>query len=140
MDRTDMVDLLNQVPLFSSLGAKGVEVILKVATERSFAQGTKIVGEGDLGVGFYLIVAGSAEVVRNDKRITKLGVGAFFGEMSLLDGAPRSADVVALEDTTCLVLTSWVIRGMIASNPDVAMGMLKELSRRLREADRSLSE
>ncbi|MCD5415858.1 cyclic nucleotide-binding domain-containing protein [Candidatus Bipolaricaulota bacterium] len=139
MDRAETINLLKQVPLFSSLSEKGLKAIIKVATEKSFAQGTKIVGEGDLGVGFYLIVTGSAEVVRNDKQLAKLGSGAFFGEMSLLDGAPRSADVIALEDTTCLILTTWVIKGLIAANPDVAMGMLKELSRRLREADRSLS-
>ena len=139
MDRAETINLLKQVPLFSSLSEKGLKAIIKVATEKSFAQGTKIVGEGDLGVGFYLIVTGSAEVVRNDKQLAKLGSGAFFGEMSLLDGAPRSANVIALEDTTCLILTTWVIKGLIAANPDVAMGMLKELSRRLREADRSLS-
>jgi len=139
MDRKDAVSLLKKAPLFSSLTLKGLEAIVEMATEKEFKAGTKIVSEGDTGTGFYLILSGSAEVARNDGRIAELGAGAFFGEMALLDGAPRSADVIALEDTMCLALTPWVMKAIIAGNPDAALGMLKELARRLRETDRSLS-
>ncbi len=139
MDRKDAISLLKKAPLFSSLTLKGLGAIVEMATEKEFKAGTKIVSEGATGTGFYLILSGSAEVARNDGRIAKLGAGAFFGEMALLDGAPRSADVIALEDTMCLALTPWVMKAIIAGNPDAALGMLKELARRLRETDRSLS-
>jgi|LZCG01.1.fsa_nt_gb CRP-like cAMP-binding protein len=139
MDRKDAVVLLKKVPLFSGLSEKALASIAKVAVEKDFKAGTRIVSEGDTGTGFYLILSGSAEVSRNNERIAKLGEGEFFGEMALLDGAPRSADVTALEDTTCLALTLWVMKGIIAANPDVALGMLKELARRLRETDLALS-
>jgi CRP-like cAMP-binding protein len=59
--------------------------------------------------------------------------------MALLDGAPRSADVTALEDSECLVLTPWTMRSVVSANPDVSLAMLEELARRLRETERTLS-
>lgn len=139
MDEKQTLALLKKAPLFSRLGEKGLKAIQKTATEKEFRKGTKIVAEGSAGVGFYLILEGSAEVSRSGERLAKLGAGAFFGEMSLLDGEPRSADVIALEDTACLVLSPWAMKGIVAANPDVALGMLEELARRLRETDRALS-
>jgi CRP/FNR family cyclic AMP-dependent transcriptional regulator len=139
MDEAKLVGLLKQAPLFSRLSDRGLKAILKTATEKAFNEGTKIVTEGSSGVGFYLILEGSAEVSRSGEKLAKLGSGAFFGEMSLLDDAPRSADVIALEATSCLVLSPWAMKSIVSANPDVAMGMLTELARRLRETDRSLS-
>ena len=64
-----------------------------------------MVWEGDEGVAFYLIVEGSAEVRRSGKVLSRLGQGNFFGEMTLLDEQPSSADVVAVEPTRCLTFT-----------------------------------
>ena len=139
MDEAKKLGLLKQAPLFSRLSERGLKAILKTAAEKAFTEGTKMVTEGSSGVGFYLILEGSAEVSRSGDRLARLGSGAFFGEMSLLDDAPRSADVIALEDTTCIVLSPWAMKSIVSSNPDVAMGMLSELARRLRETDLSLS-
>ncbi len=139
MDKKDANVLLKKVPLFSRLSEKALASIVKVAIEKEFKAETQIVSEGDTGTGFYLITAGSTEVSRSGARIAKLGEGEFFGEMALLDGAPRSADVTALEDTKCLVLTLWVLKGIIAANPNVALGMLEELARRLRDAEQTRS-
>jgi CRP-like cAMP-binding protein len=139
MDKKDANALLKKVPLFSRLSEKALASIVKVAIEKEFKAETRIVSEGDTGTGFYLITAGSTEVSRSGARIAKLGAGEFFGEMALLDGAPRSADVTALEDTKCLVLTLWVLKGIIAANPNVALGMLEELARRLRDAEQTRS-
>ena len=139
MDKKDANALLKKVPLFSRLSEKALASIVKVAIEKEFKSGTQIVSEGDTGTGFYLIISGSTEVSRNGAKIAKLRAGEFFGEMALLDGAPRSADVIALEDTKCLVLTLWVLKGIIAANPNVALGMLEELARRLREAEQTRS-
>ncbi len=139
MDKKELVKLLIRAPLFSRLSAKGVEEVLAIASQKKFTAGSTIVAQGSTGVGFYLVLAGSAQVSRDGEGIAKLGVGAFFGEMCILDGAPRSADVIAVEDTTCLMLRQWDIRSVISRNPDVGMAMLEELSRRLRKTEHSLS-
>ncbi len=139
MINQDTIVLLKQVPLFSRLKDRELKAILKSATDKEFKAGTKIVSEGDAGVGFYLIISGGADVRRGEERLARLGKGSFFGEMSLLDDAPRSADVIATEDTRCFVLTPWAMKGLIAAHPEVALGMLAELARRLRETDRALS-
>ncbi len=72
--------------------------------------------------------------------MSKLGRGQFFGEMALFDKEPRSADVAAVEETTCLILTSWNFKSFVKVHPEVAFNLIKELVRRLRETDRTLSE
>lgn len=139
MNQKETIRLLKKTPLFSRVSDKGLKAIAKLATEKTFKKGTPIVSEGAPGTGFYLILSGSAEVVRKGEKIATLKSGAFFGEMALFDGAPRSADVIATADTTCLVLTLWVIKSVIAVNPNVALAMLAELARRLRETDQSVS-
>lgn len=139
MDKQDVIGLLGKAPLFSRLSKKQLEAILKSATEKAFDAGEKILQEGESGVGFYQILEGSAQVIRGDVELAKLGPGDFFGELAVLDGEPRTADVVALEDTTCLILTRWVMKSIILAHPDVALGMLEELARRLRESNRALS-
>ena len=139
MDKKELVKLLSRAPLFSRLSAKGIEEVLAIARQKKFTAGSTIVAQGSAGVGFYLVLTGSAQVSRHGKEIAELGAGTFFGEMCILDGGPRSADVIAVEDTTCLMLRQWDIRSVISRNPDVGMAMLEELSRRLRNTEHSLS-
>jgi len=139
MDKKEMIGLLKQAPLFSRVSQEGLQALAQVAEEKAFAAGTKIVSEGKTGVGFYLIVEGSAEVCHGGEKLATLKAGDFFGEMALLDEAPRSADVVASEDTTCIALRKWDLRGIISRDPEVALGMLEELARRLRRTEETLS-
>src|SRR5207244_13561468 len=99
------MEMLEMTPLFSGLNERQLKAIVKSSKERSFKKGEAIVREGESRVGFYLIVGGSAEVRRDGRALTKLARGQFFGEMGLLDQQPRSAAVVALEHTNCLVLS-----------------------------------
>ncbi len=69
-----------------------------------------------------------------------LGKGNFFGEMALLDNQPRSADVVAVAPTTCFGLTGWSFEGILKKEPEMVFGIMKELTRRLRESDAALTE
>ncbi|MCR4405033.1 MAG: cyclic nucleotide-binding domain-containing protein [Candidatus Acetothermia bacterium] len=137
----ETVKLLKGVPLFSRFSDRQLGAIHKTAKEREFEPGTPIVREGDQSnLGFYLILDGQVEVRKGNQTLAKLGSGQFFGEMSLLDDQPRSADVVPMTKTKCLVLTRWDIKGLIKTYPDIAMTMLEELARRLRETDKALSE
>ena len=139
MDKREMIGLLKQAPLFSRVSEEGLQAIAQVAEEKTFSAKTKIVSEGKTGVGFYLIVEGSAEVTHGGEILATLKKGNFFGEMALLDEAPRSADVVALEETTCIALRKWDLKGIISRDPEVALGMLEELARRLRKTEETLS-
>ncbi|MDP8959161.1 MAG: cyclic nucleotide-binding domain-containing protein [Actinomycetota bacterium] len=134
------IELLTGCPLFSRLKRRQLQALVSSAKQREFESGAAIVKEGDSGLGFYLILSGRVEVRKGPRRLRELGPGDFFGEMALLDGAPRSADVVAMEPTECLILTSWELHGVISTHPSVAVEMLGEVARRLRDTDRSLTE
>lgn len=136
----DALQLLKKVPLFSGFDDRYLSRILKTSREREFAAGTPILREGEQSnVGLYLILDGQVEVRKGDQVLSRLGAGQFFGEMALLDDQPRSADVVATAPTKCLVLSRWDFKGLIKAYPDIALGIMQELARRLRDTDRMLS-
>jgi CRP-like cAMP-binding protein len=135
-----LADMLQSVPMFSGLKEKQLKAILGTGKELRFAEGSQIVKEGDSGVGFYLILSGKAEVRRKAKVLSNLGKGDFFGEMSLLDKEPRSADVVATSPVTCFGLTAWAFSGLLRAEPDISLNMMRELARRLRKTDSAISE
>ena len=131
---SDAVSFLANVPLFADLDEKKRRAMAASGKELSFKQGDTIVAEGATGVGFFLILNGATEVRRGGKVLARLGKGQFFGEMSLIDGSPRSADVVATAATTCWALTSWAFESLVKSNPEIALVMLREMAKRLRGA------
>jgi CRP/FNR family transcriptional regulator, cyclic AMP receptor protein len=139
MERHELADLIGKAPLFSRVNKKGLSQIAEKSTTKQFPAGTKIVSAGTTGTGFYLILSGAAEVMRDERVIAKLGRGDFFGEMALLDGAPRSADVIATQDTVCLVISLWTLKSIITLTPDIALHMLEELVQRLRDTNYALS-
>jgi CRP/FNR family cyclic AMP-dependent transcriptional regulator len=132
--------MIRSVSLFSGLKEGQLKSIAKECKERSFRPGESIVKEGETGAGFYLIADGNVEVRRKGKAISTLKQGDFFGEMTLLDNQPRSADVVATTETTCYVLTAWAFVGLVRSKPDIGVNLTKELVRRLRGTNRALTE
>jgi CRP-like cAMP-binding protein len=114
-----------------------------MCSERSFKKGDYLVRQGDEGVGMFIIVSGRVKVVKETQGgesfdIASHGPGEFIGEMSVLDGAPRSASVVAQEDTTCLVLVSWDFRAFLKTHPVVALEILPVVVRRFRETNEKL--
>lgn len=131
---SDTAEIIATVPFFEGLSDKTRKAIVNGGKEMSYKPGDPIVGEKGMGVGFYLVLEGKVEVRKGDKLLATLGQGQFFGEMSLIDGQPRSADVVAISPTRCWVLPTWGFTGLIKAYPDVALSMLKELVRRLRAA------
>ena len=133
----DTASMLAGVPYFDGLNEKTRKAIAGEGRVISYDSGKTIVDEGGSGVGFYLVLDGKVEVRKGEKVIAELGKGQFFGEMSLIDGQPRSADVVAVAPTVCWVLVSWNFAGILKSHPEVALPMLKELVRRLRVAQGS---
>jgi CRP-like cAMP-binding protein len=129
--------MIGSVPFFSSLSARDRKKLLAQGKEMSYKAGDTIVTEGTTGVGFFLILDGKAEVRKKGKVLATLSKGQFFGEMSLIDDLPRSADVVALQPSKCWAITSWSFAALIKVQPELALGMLKEVVKRLRAAQSS---
>lgn len=135
--------LLKSIPLFHGVDDPRLEEIARVATSRRMPRGTTIVRAGDATDSLYIIVSGSARVLNSDEEgreviLSILGPGDFFGEMGLIDGSPRSADVVAAEAGELLVISKSDFRRCLEENFEVAMNIMKRLVERLRDADRKI--
>ncbi len=128
---------LAQVPFLAPLSATERRRIADHADLATFPAGTTIVARGDPGRTLYVILKGRVRVLHSAKAgdavpLAEFGPGEFFGEMALLEDAPRSADVVAVSPTTCALLTWEVFQRDLLGNPGVATALLTALSRRLR--------
>jgi CRP/FNR family transcriptional regulator, cyclic AMP receptor protein len=137
---TQNVDFLATVPLFSGLDRLELEKFAEVTREKSYPKGSVILFEDDPGDSLFVVRDGRVKVVLigEDGReviLGVLGVGEYFGELSLIDDRPRSAHVIAMEDSNLLVLRREDFRKRVESSPSVAWSLLTELSRRLRRAD-----
>ena len=128
-------EFLSRVPIFANCTPQEIEAITSVAQENEFQAGQIIVTQGTPGQAFYLILTGRVEIARDGQSLGAFAGGDFFGEMSLLDNAPRSATIRALESTTCLMLSSWDFKALLEKHPSIAIKLLEVLSRRLRVAD-----
>ncbi len=126
-------ELLTQTPLLAGVDAAGIERIAAAALEVEFRANQVIVRQGEVGTGFFLVVTGSARVVRDGQSIATLGPGDFFGELSVLDGRPRVAQVITAEPTACLALASWDFEAIVMEQPRVALAILRGLAGRLRD-------
>ena len=133
-------DFLATVPLFKSLDAAELARFADLVREKSYPKGSVILFEDDPGDSLFLVRDGRVKVVlvAEDGReviLGLLGVGEHFGELSLIDDQPRSAHVIAMEESTLLVLRRDDFRRRVEASPQVAWSLLAELSRRLRRAD-----
>jgi len=135
-----IVEMLQKAPLWAGLNEKELKVIARSFKELKYESGDFIVHRGERGIGFYLIVDGTVEVRTDGRVLSRLGPGQFFGEMALLDGQPRSADVVALEPSKCLALSSWNFNSIVSDYPKMALKLLQESARRSRTNIQNLSE
>lgn len=141
MATTDAATFLKETPLFAKLSDNQIDAMVKTAKQKRFQAGDAIVEDGQEGIGFYLILAGSVEVRKQGQSLATLGQGDYFGEMALLlENSQRTADVVALEETDCLLITRWDLRSLIHNHPDIALAMHGELARRLSQTNQALSE
>lgn len=131
------IAMLRTVPLFEGLSDKELDKIVETSKQVEYPAGKEIVKEGASAVGFHLILEGEAEVTVGGEHRAYLTPGSYFGEMSLIDGGPRSATVKAKGDVRTLSLTSWEFTPLLDSNPSIARKMLVELSRRLRATEQS---
>src|SRR5829696_5639839 len=126
-------ELIGACPLFEGLVPPDLAAVAAVAIEVEFPADRVIAREGEIGTGFFILVNGRVRVVRGGTTVAHLGPGEFFGELSVLDGGPRVAQVVAEVPTTCLALASWDFERVLREEPGVALAVLRVVAARLRE-------
>ncbi len=131
-------DILQRVPLFAEMPAETLAALAGRLRRRRMPPGTPVVYKGDPSGAMYLIASGRVKVHQataggDDVILNILGAGEFFGEMSLLDGQPRSADISTLEPSELLLLEGDALREIIHEQPSIAWTLLKILSQRLRD-------
>jgi len=131
-------DLLAGVPLFSSLSGRHLRRLAEHADVVSFREGEAVVKEGRAGGTFYVVLEGEAKVVRRGRTLGLLGPGEFFGEISLLDGGPRTADVVASTPLVAIRIFKEAFDRMLLEERGVAAKILEVVARRLRDSERSI--
>lgn len=134
LTRDRRADLLGACPLFRGLDAAGLAAVAAASIEVDFPAERVIARQGEVGTGFFVVVSGGARVVRDGAVVARLGPGEFFGELSVLDGGPRIAQVVADGPTRCLALASWDFERVLREEPGVALSVLRVVAGRLRDA------
>ena len=132
---SEVVQHFKSVPLFSEVSAKGLRALVSAATEIDVKPGKVLVREGGFDSDLFVILRGSAEVSRGDKRLRTLGEGDFFGEMALLHKAPRSATVTATSQMTVMVLGWRELEGILQDEPALMRPILSALAERVRAND-----
>ena len=139
------VDVLTHVPLFAGLDARAIEALAGFTFRKTFEPGEAIVEEGRTGNGLFIIVSGSAAVIKGSqtaqpRTVAELGAGEPIGEMALLGEWPRSATVRALEPTECIGIDRWIFLDHLDKEPRLALRMLQILALRLAETAERLAE
>jgi CRP/FNR family cyclic AMP-dependent transcriptional regulator len=136
MSRRDaFLDHLAQVPLFSALSRKELALVARRAEDVKVEPGRVLVSEGSTGSEFFVIIDGEATVSRRGRKVATLGPGAAFGELALLDKAPRNATVTAETPMEVVVLGQREFGGLIDEVPGFARKLLAGMAKRLRESD-----
>ena len=140
-------DVLSQVYLFRELAPSEMDVLISISKELRVKKDEFIFKEGATGDAFYLIVSGSVRISTivpgvGEEALTILREGEYFGEMALIDDAPRSASAIANDDTILLLIAKDNFRKLLAQETGIAYKLLwvftKTLSARLRKTDEQL--
>ncbi|MEO8411891.1 MAG: cyclic nucleotide-binding domain-containing protein [Propionivibrio sp.] len=135
--------LLRNIRLFAGLPEEQLNQLARMAVNRKVTKGTTIVYVGDHTDSLFIIVSGSARVINRDEEgreviLAMLAAGECFGEMGLIDGSPRSADVVTSEACELLVIGKNDFKAALSDNVDLCLNIMKSLVLRLRDANRKI--
>ena len=135
------ISILKKISIFSGLNDEELEEILKLSSSKKYSKNNEIIiREGDSGDSFYMISNGKVKVTREDENgkvvvVSIMGVGDFFGEMSLIDDSYRSANVVSMTDTELLTLNGKDFLNLVNKNSRISFNLIKVLCTRIRKLD-----
>jgi len=136
-------DLVRAVPIFGDLDDAEIKKIADIGINRKFTKNGIVFLEDEEGAALFIIISGKVKIVRTDDEggeviLSILGEGDFFGEMAILDGLPRSATVVSIDNSELFMIHRRDFLQVIEKSPQVAVSLLRELTRRLRKADEQI--
>jgi CRP-like cAMP-binding protein len=127
----DLDQQLASVPLLAGLEDRVRRRLAEIGKRRTYQTDETIVKEGSAGTALYIVLSGRARVERGGSAIGQLGTGDFFGELALIEEHPRSATVVASEETDCLLFPAWEFTALLQEHPEVAVPIMRELIARI---------
>jgi CRP/FNR family transcriptional regulator len=138
-------ETLGNAFMFAELRDSDLKRLAKLMSPAKFAAGSVVIQEGDPADSLFVVNSGKLEANHRDsagnaQELATYGPGDFFGEMALFEGSPRSATVRAIEDSDCLTMTRGDFMAELKKHPQIAVGMLPALVRRLRNADTRISQ
>ena len=137
-------DLLRKIDFFEPLDQKIINKIAQVCIAREYSAGDHIVKQGESGLGLFFITRGrvKVEIERNGSKaiVAQLQAEDFLGELSIIDNKPRSANVICLEDTSCLLLTRDSFSKLMNKYPEIAIQMAKALAGRIRATNEKMGQ
>lgn len=125
---------LARVPLFTGISAESMASMVAATSEQAFAAGEFMLRQGQVGSGLFVLLSGSARVLRSGEEVARLVAGDFIGELSVIDQLPRTASVQAAEPTRCLALASWDLLSLLERDPTLSLNLIRGLAIRLRQA------
>ena len=131
---------LKSAPVFARLSGEDLAPLARMAEVVTFGAGERIFTEGEMGDALYVVVRGTVNILRGATRIAALGAGEAFGEMAVLDEVPRSATAEAADETELLRIGSEEFYEMLHEQVEIAEGVIRMLTHRLREADSQIKE
>jgi CRP/FNR family transcriptional regulator, cyclic AMP receptor protein len=141
----DIEAALRGVEIFARLNRRQLARLAKLATRREFPAGAPILRAGDSGVALYVVVSGRVRITLRSGEtgmewlLREMGPGEAFGEIALIDGGPRAADVTAAEPTECVLISRWDFSGEIRNDPDIARALLPVLCAKIRRLQDQLT-
>lgn len=124
---------LRQVPLFEQIPAAELARLAEITDEVVVPAGRTVFREGDFGEALFVIADGRVRITLGDRTLATLEKASYFGEMSILDGEPRSASAVADTDSLLLCISQKDFHGILQRHFDASLAVIRTLSRRLRE-------
>jgi CRP-like cAMP-binding protein len=138
--RSEHLEVLRAVPLFSLLSERELMAVLGSAHAAAFEPGTKIIELGQRGKGFFVITDGTAKVMLDEAEVATLESGSYFGEMAVIDGGPRTATILAQNHVSTLEISPTAFLRLVDREPMIAQNIYEELSRRLKAAGNEVHE
>jgi CRP/FNR family cyclic AMP-dependent transcriptional regulator len=127
----ELAQQLASVPLLADLDDRVRRRLAEVGKRRTYDADDPIVKEGSTGTALYIILSGKARVEREGQTIGELSPGEFFGELALIEEHPRTATVVAVTETDCLLFPAWEFTALLKEHPEIAVPIMRALIGRL---------
>ncbi|MDQ3879849.1 MAG: cyclic nucleotide-binding domain-containing protein [Chloroflexota bacterium] len=131
--------MLASVPLLATLDGATIRRLARDGKRRRYAAGETILEEGTRGVALFIVLSGRVRVEKGptatEAALGELGPGEFFGELALIEEHPRTASVVAVEETECLLIVAWEFSALLKEHPQIAVPIMRALIARLHRAE-----